>query len=248
MRKRIDDYKAIQGLYGREKTRANALIVMGGPSVQDWEKLTTDIHADLLVGVNGVVLELGEHLDYCLNMEAWDGRDGEPPGFNDDRPKTRIMNWKRREQVTNPRNVIFARRGGPCFTQNKTWSIRSYPNGLATGPAMRESRHLKHPTPVGTIAMQALHLCGILGLREVHTIGLDLCFRGDQHHWFNYPQIKHNNRYWHESMWTRAFGLDTLHWWVESAECLARMKSKMGAEGLTWIDHSNGLLQAMGVF
>jgi hypothetical protein len=203
---------------------------------------------DFIIGVNGVVCELGARLKYYLNLEAWDWRDGIPRGFNDARPAHRLISWKRYKFLTDTSNVIKVRRGGPVYLTGGRWSIREYRNGLATGPAIKAEQHVKVPTLVGTVAVQALHLAGILGVTMVHTIGLDLCWKNGEHHWHPYPPITADNRYWYPSMLTKYKDLETMHWWIESAEYLATLKTKMKREHLIWQDHSSGLLQAMGVF
>ncbi|HSW65409.1 MAG TPA: hypothetical protein VLH56_19185 [Dissulfurispiraceae bacterium] len=222
------------------------MIILGGPSGINWGRIKRLVQPDFLIGVNGVSCVLGYKLKYYLNVEAWDGRYGIPPGFNDSRPTYRLINWKRYRFLTDRHNVIKVRRGGPVFLTGSPWSIRRYDNGLATGPPM--IKHVKVPTLTGTVAAQALHLAGILGLTAVHTIGLDLCWQNGEHHWFDYPPITADNRYWYPSMLTEHKGLKTMHWWIESAEYLRTLKAKMLSEGLSWQDHSNGLLQAMGVF
>jgi hypothetical protein len=245
---RIDDQDKMLALKDAELGARCGLIVLGGPSGKDWGRIKRLVRPRCLIGVNGTVCELGAKLKYYLNLEAWYHPSGVPPGFNDNRPQYRLISWKRFHFLEDQTNAIKVRRGGPVFTDGGKWSIRTYRDGLATGPPMRAVEHVKVPTLTGTVAVQALHLAGILGLTAVHTIGLDLCWKNGEHHWHPYPPITADNLYWKPSMLTQYKGLDTMHWWIESAEYLAQLKAKMHKEKLIWHDHSNGLLQAMGVF
>ena len=81
----------------------------------------------------------------------------------------------------------------------------------------------------------------------MHTVGFDLCFSG-AHHWYKDADYTRENDFWNESMFTTYEGLDTLWLFVDTAAWMPTIRDKLAASGLTWYDHSNGLLQKMGVF
>lgn len=112
---------------------------------------------------------------------------------------------------------------------------------------MTPASYLKTPQPVGTIGLQCLHWVGILGCTKVDTVGWDMCFKYGLHYGYKYPPITTENAFWSKEMFVNKYGLDTMWYWIETAEYLKEVKQHLLHHRLVWTDYSNGLLQAMGI-
>lgn len=249
----IDDsviMEAITGKYAGKK----ALIVLGGASAAKWEALCSEIYPDVLIGVNGVNGVI-PYLDFWLCTENMRNVFAHP---NTERNKAlaemyqrtgadiRIVNFKSAEFIKDQTGLIKIKRFGVDDPENPgDFSFRNYGGGLIAGSVYEDKSKASKTLRVGTVGLQSLHLAGILGCAEVHTIGFDLCFRGD-HHFYAYPSYE-SDEVWNVSAFTTYKGLNTLYWWIETAKYMKKIVPLLRRDGIRWIDHSDGLLKIEGI-
>jgi hypothetical protein len=100
---------------------------------------------------------------------------------------------------------------------------------------------------VGTVGAQLLHMAGILGCAEVHTVGFDLMFCDNHaHHAYDYPLYK-RDKFRTDKYRVEYKGIDTQWTWIETAQWLKEIEWIFERDGLKWFDHSGGLLKAEGL-
>jgi len=228
-----------------------ALLVLGGPSGKNWEKVRDEINPDLIFGANGAnVIPLdvwlcAENMSYPSKMaEAGEQRYIDiMEMFQRTGPKLRYVNEKSYHLLNDKTNVLQIRRNAVDAKDLKDFTFRKYGDGLIKGDLLRHVEGMNGSLRVGTVALQLIHLAGILMADEIHTVGLDLCFK-DNHHWYTYPPYE-VTRFFTEEMFTKYMGLNTLWFWVESAEYLNKIKPVLERDGIKWTDHSGGLLERM---
>ena len=230
-----------------------ALIVLGGPSASEWEKVRDEIKPDVLIGVNGVNTVIDD-LDFYLltenmNRTALMAKRGDQRGLdfirmvNLNNAKVRMISHRSINLVTDRSNVISVRREG-YETVPDDFTFRNYGRGFMSGPIMKQEGAWTSPSVkirVGTVAIQAIHLAGILGCREVHTIGYDLMF-GKTHHWFKYPEYI-ADRFRTDKMFVDYKDVKTQYFWIETARFLKTLEPVFKRDNLVWRDHSDGLLK-----
>lgn len=240
-------------------------MVLGGASAQDWESLRDEINPDVIIGVNGVCFEIDD-LDFHLvvenlHMAAGRAARGEEryqrimeiisPSHNAKVRLYSFLNWKPPALVDDRIQVVRIQRmgelGADYDAQMRRFSFRSYGDGFLAGPMFDRLGALSNPRTqfrVGTVGTQAIHLAGILGVAEVHTIGFDLCEYG---HWYNYPKYQ-PDRFRTGAMFTEFAGLRTQWDWIQGGQWLKTLGPMFYRDGLQWWDHSGGLLAAMGLW
>jgi len=231
-----------------------ALIVLGGYSGKDWQALRDRINPDVILGGNGVNQSI-PNLDYWVCAENMTishhmAQKGDKRAIEFMRmfnhpsgAKVRLVNHKSWNYLTDTRNCIkidrkgFDRSGIPA-----SFSFRAYGDGLLNGWVFERRDAIKVPTSVGTVATQLLHVAGILGVSEIHTIGIDLIQRGsDSHHWYRYPAYQ-PDKFRTPGMFVEYRGFQTQLIWIETAEFLSTLPPVLERDGIEWVDHSDGLL------
>lgn len=228
-----------------------ALIVLGGPSAAGWRELHDSINPDVVIGANGANKEIDD-LDYwlCVENMAYPFRkanEGEQryidimEMFQRTGAETRMVNRKSYKFLEDAKNVIKIRRSHIEVEDLENFSFREYGEGLINGALMNRPE-VGVPLRAGTVGLQAIHLAGILGVSEIHTIGFDLRLEGDKHHWYKYP-IYEATRFFTEDMFTEYKDMTTLWFWIDTAKYLQEILPALEKEGITWTDHSNGLIQ-----
>lgn len=236
-----------------------ALIVLGGPSAAGWEKLRAEIKPDVLIGVNGVN-NVVENLDFYLltenmNRTALLASRGDQRSLdfikmlNVNNAKVRMISHRSINLVEDTSNVVSVRREG-YETVPGDFTFRKYGLGFISGPVMKREGAWTSPRVrirVGTVALQALHLAGILGCFEVHTIGYDLMFREKRHHWFAYPKYQ-ADRFRTEQMFVDYKGIKTQFFWIETGQFLKTLEPVFARDKIVWRDHSDGLLKIEGLW
>lgn len=249
--KRLDAPEKVAEHQGRYSGKV-ALCVLGGASGAGWKKLRDELIPDVFLGANGA--NLIRCLDYWLLSEnltrtARMAEQGDPEAkrvmfmFNAwTEAPVKMISYKSMHLVKDPTGYIPIRTA--IMTPDFSW--REYGNGLLVGPVMQRSG-VGAPLHVGTVGLHMLHLAAILGAREIHTIGFDLCFKdGAAHHWYNYPDY-HPDRYRTPEAFVEYKGLKTQWAWIEAARYIKTLESGLEAAGITWHDHSDGLLKAAGL-
>jgi hypothetical protein len=240
-----------------------ALVVLGGPSGANWEDLRDKIRPDVLLTANGATQLPG--VDYWLlaeNMNYCHTRQGEIDrlaGFMhvldpQNTAKTMLVShrsWNLLEiyGVDKSKCVKIRRNGYELGEIPDDFTLRDYGLGLLAG-GVSQSRGWKPGVRIrtGTVGMQLLHLAGILGCAEVHTIGFDLTTKhDDKHHWYEHPAYQ-EDRFRTRNMFTEYKGVSTQWWWLETAEYLMNVKGLFDKAGLRWVDHSDGLLRLKGLW
>lgn len=246
MADRPDNFKAVNALKNKHEGKVG-LIILGGPSGAGWVNLAKRLQPNILLGPNGCSESVGEYLNYwmCIESTGRRMRCFQAPG-----PQLRLVHWQAYEWLHNKNNAIAVNRDGFEFDNKKKlseFSVREYGLGFISGSLMKPPAELKMgPLRVGTVALQLIHLGGILGLKEIHTIGYDHRFRGDKHHWYPYPKYQ-PNKYWDEHMFTTHKGIPTMHFWIQSVEYMQKFRALLPKWDYQWYDHSDGLHQEMGM-
>lgn len=257
---RKDNPAAMEALQGNCKDGV-ALAVLGGLSSQNWEVLRDEIKPDVVLGANGTCFAI-DNLDYHLVVEnmhlaAGRARNGDARyqrimEILQAKAKTRLVSFLSWDLLEDQSNVISIKRmgelGDDYEEQFARFSFRRYGDGFLSGPLFTHfgaltSQRIKFR--VGTVGTQLLHLAGILGVREIHTIGFDLCFRDpNRHHWYDYPKYQ-PDRFRTNKMFMNYNGLETQQDWLQGARWLQSIKWLFERDGLKWVDHSDGLLEKL---
>lgn len=241
--------------------QGKVLCVLGGPSAANWQRIRDEIQPDCVIGANGANLDIN-NLEYWLcteNMAYPNGRalKGEQryidimKAFNTLGARVRMVNYKSTRFLEDTENVIPVQREGEndaeVYSDPQTFNWREYGEGFLNGPVFgrEECTRPSVRIRVGTVALQLMHLAGILGAAEIHTTGFDLCL-GNRHHWYNYPEYK-PTRFYTEQMFTEYKGRMTLWLWVDTLDYLRQLLPGMERQGIRWCDHSEGLIQAEGL-
>jgi hypothetical protein len=236
------------------------LIVLGGYSGEEWQTLYDDIDPDIVLIANGVNAVVS-NADYWLCSENM-VRSYNLSKLGDARSKAlmemfyresgarmKLISHRSWELLENRTNCIRICRDkthgyGPGETP-EYFSFRRYGEGFLNGWLLRHRFGVR--VHVGTVGVQLLHMAGILGCARVHTIGFDLCFKDSaRHHWYQYPRYE-VDVFRKPEMFCDFEGLRTQWVWIETAQFLQEIKPLFERDHLMWIDHSDGLLQKMGV-
>ena len=257
MTERLQDPKTIEDVTG-ERAGQRALLVLGGLSGKRWQEVAKETRPDFLLGVNGVNAVIPD-LDYWLCIENMRSTFSRARKHKDQRyipvmemfqrlgPKLRFVNRNSFHLLNDQSNVTTVNRGYglPVNKLPEDFSLRKFGKGLLNGPASTRGVDVAK-IGIGTVALQAFHLAGILGAAEIHTIGFDLSF-GKTQHWYEYPETYKPGRYFGEKSFVQYMDLKTTWQWVDTADYMRDLKPLMEQAGITWVDHSNGLLQRMKV-
>ena len=238
-----------------------ALIVLGGTSGSDWDILKDEIKPDVILIGNGVNSMI-RNADYWMCAENMHrtfckAQEGEQRYidimamfYRDAGAKTKLISHRSWDLLKDTRNCIRIMRdknhgSGPGETPDY-FSFRKYGGGFLNGWLLKATRvgALVH---TGTVGLHLIHLAGILGCSEVHTIGYDLCFKNDNsHHWYPYP-VYGIDGFRKEAMFTEYKGLKTQLVWIETMQFLKEIQPLFVRDGLKWQDHSHGLLEMEGI-
>lgn len=236
-----------------------ALIVLGGPSAAGWEDLLYKIQPNVILGANGVnsmIQDLdfwlcSENMNYTSRLAATgDARAIEfmEMFHREAGAKIKLVSHRSWNLLKDTTNCISIRRTGYEPDQVPAdFSYRVYGEGFMSGWVYDNFNVMNLRQRVGNAGCQLLHMAGILGCSEIHTIGFDLLFRAaDRHHAYNYPVYK-VDRFRKPANFIRYKGHDTQVIWMECARFLATMEPYIERAGIRWIDHSDGLLKLMGL-
>lgn len=219
-------YHDIRELIGAEQGKT-ALVVCGGASGANWQS----IPADFVIAVNGAVTQIPDATFFMCTESDVTG-----DYIHTETPAHRVLHQRWAKRMARKDNVYAAQRS------DQETDCRDVSVGIWRGPNCSAGG-------VGTSALGALHLAGILGCARVHSIGVDLCFKdSDNHHWYD------ERRYFSDLLagcnqsLVECAGLKTMPFWVESAKYLLWWRKEYAEPGgLDWQDHSFGLLQALEV-
>lgn len=234
-----------------------ALCILGGPSGQDWEKIRDEVQPDCILTANGNTSTpdvnywmLAENMNYSYGM----ARNGSER-YKDlmkmvnapNSAEFRLVSHRSWNLLHSFENTIRIRRVGWEKINPDRFTLREYGDGFFYGPIFSRPECVKPKIRfhVGTVAAHLLHMAGILGVSTVHTIGMDFCFK-KKHHWYKHPKYE-ADRFRTEKMFVEFRGLQTQWDWIEGAKFYKSVEHIFVRDGLEWIDHSDGLLQAMGV-
>jgi len=175
-----------------------ALIVLGGHSAVNWRDLYLQLQPDVIIGANGVN-GLVYDLDYWVLAENMTRSAG--LAKRGDAKSIELMNMFHRDSgakykmvshwswnlLQDTRNCISIRRQGRDVNEMEGFTLRDYGMGFLAG-WLQKSKEAGALVHTGTVGAQCLHLAGILGCAEVHTIGYDLMFKDkERHHAYKYP-------------------------------------------------------------
>lgn len=234
-----------------------ALVILGGYSGSRWQEINEEVKPDVLLIANGVNAMI-QNADYWLcaenmNFQKKLALTGEQRAielmkmFYHKGGKVNLVSYLSWDLVQDKSDCICIQRHGDCerLQEFKKINIREYGLGFMSGWLLRhrEAGALVH---VGTVGIHLLHLAGILGCTEVHTIGYDLMFREGYkgHHWYKHPTYQ-SDKFRKPEMFIEYKGVKTQWVWVETAECLKEAEQMLAEQGLQWTDHSEGLLGIM---
>lgn len=252
---RLDDPAGVMQHAGRY-AKGTALVVLGGYSAERWEELYASIKPDVILGANGVN-GLIQNLDYWMIVEnmtrcARLANEGDPDAIRfmemfhrDADAKCKLISHHSWRRLHDTRNCIKIRRH-EYLMDGSNFSFRDYGYGFLQGWVLRrvDAGALVN---VGTVALQLIHMAGILGVSEVHTIGYDLMFRSeDRHHAYQYPKYS-PDRFRTPAAFVEYKGAKTQWVWIETAQYLKQIEWIFDRDGLKWTDHSDGLLKLEGL-
>lgn len=250
------DPVAMQKIEGKEKGK-RALLILGGNSAERWKEIQKKVNPDILITVNGVNSRIS-NADYWICAENMTrsqklAKTGDKRSqqfyqiINRPSAKIRFISHRSWHLVEDKSNAISIRRKSYALDEiPENFSIRKYGDGIWGG------HFFNHPEAgavvmVGTVALHSLHLAGILGCSEVHTIGFDMMFSDPlHHHWYNYPTYQ-ADRFRTEKMFVEWNGIPTQLFWIETVEYIKAVEHRFLDEGMLWKDHSHGLPEAMGL-
>lgn len=229
-----------------------ALIILGGDSARNWRDLKEEIKPDVILGANGVVLEIPDlDVHMCAENMTLTYKRAKLGDLNAQRmmrmvesttAKVRLLShrsWGLIEDKTNA--ICIRRRGWEMDEMPASYSFREYGEGYHSGWLLKH-KHAGVPVHVGTVGLHLIHHAGILGCSKIHTIGFDLCFRDpDHHHFYEWPPYR-QDRFRNQSMFIEYKGFATQWVWVECAANLKMLDPYFKRDGMQWSDHSDGLL------
>ncbi len=252
---RPDDPMALRSHEGRFDG-GKALIVLGGQSGRDWERLRDEIRPDVILGPNGVNSEISG-LDYWMCTENLSHSNKLASGgdessarvmrafHHESGAKTKLVSHRSWHLLSSTDRCLKIRRWH-YNDDPETCSLRSYGEGYLSGWILRQPG-IGVPVRVGTVGLHLLHHASLLGCREVHTIGFDLKFPStSSHHWYSYPTYR-VDRYRTSDMFCEYRGVKTQWFWVETALFLKSIENLFDRDHILWRDHSAGLLQVEGL-
>lgn len=242
-----------------------ALIVLGGPSGKDWKSVFDEIQPNVLMTANGNTGLPG--VEYWMLAENMHYQQGQAQQHGTQRGKEfmkivegpntahyRLISHRSWDLFNDHTNCIRIRRTGYELTQiPDDFSLRDYGEGYLNGWMFRHvaANQANVNYHVGTVGLHLLHHAGILGCSEVHTIGYDLMFKGETHHWYKYPPYQ-PDRFTNANMFVCCrYGdvqVPTRWVWIETAKYLRAIEYLFERDNLEWIDHSNGLLSYEGLW
>lgn len=252
---RLDDPAGVMEHTGRYSGGV-ALVILGGYSAKRWQELYASIRPDVIIGANGVN-SMVHGLDYWVIAEnmtrtARLANEGEADAirymemFNRDAgAKCKMVSHHSWRRLLDTRNCIKIRRH-EYLIDGSDFNFREYGYGFLQGWVLQHTE-AGVPVNVGTVGTQLLHLAGILGVAEVHTIGFDLMFREDNHHHaYDYP-LYEADRFRNPEAFVEYKGYKSQWVWIETAQYLKQIEPLFERDGLTWRDHSEGLLKIEGL-
>lgn len=255
---RPDDHDGVME-HANKYAGGKALIVLGGHSGVNWESVRDEIKPDVILGGNGVNRSIYA-LDYWMcaeNMRVSNtmASQGDKRGMEfmemfhrDAGAKVKLISHWSWNLLKDKKNCIsIRRRGYEVGEWPSDFSLRKYGEGFMNGWVFKEPRAITTVTRVGTVGAQLLHMAGILGVSEVHTIGFDLIQRDENtHHWYKYPKYQ-VDRFRRNGMFVNYRGVNTQLIWIGTAQFLKYMEPFFERDGLKWVDHSDGLLKLEGL-
>jgi hypothetical protein len=255
---RYDDPQGVMQHAGRYDG-ARALVILGGYSGQEWERVRDEVRPDVILGANGVnamVRDMdfwicSENMNYTHNRAVQgDARAVEfmEMFHRESGARVKLVSHRSWNLLRDRDRCISIRRVGYEPDQVPSdFSYRLYGGGFMSGWVFRDRNVMRLPQRVGNAGGQLIHMAGILGCAEVHTIGFDLLFREDtHHHWYQYPVYKVDH-FRNPGNFIRYKNVDTQFIWLENARFLKSMEACMKRDGLRWVDHSDGLLKIEGL-
>lgn len=261
---RLDDPEGVMAHANRFKGGV-ALVVLGGLSAEKWVDVCREVNPDVILGANGVNSMI-DNLPYWMVSENVGFAERAHIKDPDDKHWADIVAMFHRNhhagvRLINYKNWLWMGEHDEGCIKIQRWSyrkdndrnnpidgsfsFRDYGMGFLSGwrfhdPAAHSDQQ------VGTTGVQLLHMAGILGCSQVHTIGFDLCFkRDDRHHWYDYP-VYRPDHFRRQANFVEYGGVKTQKVWVEGAEFLMSLMPYLNRDRLMWADHSDGLLTSMG--
>ena len=236
-----------------------ALIVLGGESGSRWREVMEEIKPDVILGGNGVNQAVSD-LDYWMcaeNMNYTSKRAAVGDGraiefmkmfYHESGAKIKLVSHHSWNLLKDTTNCISIRRMG--YETGKIppdFSLRVYGDGFMSGDVFRDTTVLRLPQRVGNVGVHLLHMAGILGCEEVHTIGFDMILKNkNRHHFYKYP-IYQPDHFRTPKIFVNYQGMDTQVIWIETAKFLKSMEPYFERAGMDWFDHSGGLLKIEGL-
>jgi hypothetical protein len=253
---RLDDPEEVAKHKGRYQGGV-ALVVLGGYSAAHWQEVRDEIKPDVIIGANGTNGMI-RGLDYWLMVEnlAYSRRraaEGDPKYkaimemfHRESGAKNKFVAWTSWDYLTDTTNCVRIRWQGRELDEMDDFTFRDYGSGLLAGWE-QDKKEYGVAVYIGTVGAQCIHLAGILGVREVHTIGYDLMFReAGRHHAYEYP-LYCADKYRTPASFLEYRGVKTQQTWVETAQWWKAIEYQFDKDNLIWRDHSDGLLKLEGL-
>lgn len=179
-----------------------ALVIASGPSGYAWEVLAEQLAPVALYGVNGALSD-PLLLERCDYAVCTEAECAEPW---EDRPLKPGGMW-----IVHPRKAQWY--AEPCipYEESDYWQQAGISVGGSTIAALDHA---------------------LANYSEVHSIGIDLCYKGEQ-------------RYWHSDHMDSSGVVEWLGQRTRWEWCWRAVKLHQWRQGKPWIDHSAGLLDIL---
>lgn len=174
-----------------------ALIMGTGMSTQNMIKYKNKINKkfDVVIGLNFCIKDFEENLTHHLVLEknphSLYVEMEKSKNYRKDLP--RILNWKTLYHF--PKDLFIIKAARNYF--DGVIDIRKYKynnkEGFIIGPANKQG------VSVGTVALQGLHLAGIMGCTNAYIVGVDLIFGDNLDHYYGDRFYRDNSNEKHKS-------------------------------------------------
>jgi len=228
----------------------SALIIATGPSTRDvlpYKKRLKE-YFDCIIIVNKAFLNFDDVADFHVIAEKTSKgnkintirKDLNSGNYRFDLP--RILNWKGIDLYNKRFNRYKIQRHHLDHNPN----IRSYKSGkyegLYIGPAGKSGLSL------GTSVLPAMHFAGILGVKELYLIGVDLMFKDEFDHYYNDHLYRGGNIREKDMSRNPIIEVElggkkyqTMDYYYHSAKCIENATKSFFSD-LNIFDFSNGLI------
>lgn len=230
----------------------NALIISNGHSTREIldKKNLIRKKFDVIIAVNRGFEHFDDIIDFHIVAEktskSSDNTVYENLSSGDYRTDVpRLINWKGIELYPEKYNRYKITRCNFKSQPDITNYTHNGEEGLLVGPLGRQNFSL------GSVTLCAMHFCGILGIKSIHLIGADMCFKDNFDHFYNDTVYRNRPKYVkeknaHKIVKVELHGktYDTTDYFKESAHYIEKLvMTDFTKNNIDVFDCSDGLMQ-----